>query len=192
MDRLARDTQDYVNDARSARNAGGAMRRLVGALGPEGAAAVRSGGTFASAVARANSPEAEAAAAELAEYASYLLHERGGASVTEPEERRILAGIAAGNMVASPEATVAALEAIARRADSQRDYLLNAASPEVRSEFEARQSGRRQGARQSPAASGQPAPASGGQYRAGQSIRRANGQVVVLTQAQADRLNGAR
>jgi hypothetical protein len=46
-----------------------------------------------------------------------------------------------GNLIASPQATIAALQSIAARADASRQYYINGADPAVREEFNRRQGG---------------------------------------------------
>jgi hypothetical protein len=169
-------TADYIDAAENAEGAAAALERIVASSGSMSARVMRGEGFMANAAAALAGPQAETDRAQWRDYLSNLLHERGGAALTEQEKAIINAALASDSWMSSPDATVATLRRIAAR---------------VRREAEGRRMPRRGPGgpdAQAPAAP-TPATADGGQYRAGQQIRRSNGAVVTLTQEQADRLN---
>lgn len=115
-----------VSDAEEAADA---MQRIVRRLGPGLARVARGEGVMADMTAALAGADVETDVATFRNFASELLHERGGASLT-PQEKAIIRGaLASGSLLTSPEATIRTLRNLAARARGEAGQLSGGAAP---------------------------------------------------------------
>jgi hypothetical protein len=109
-------TADYIAAAENAEGAAASLERLIASSGSIGARAMRGEGFLADAAAAIAGPQAETDRSQWREYLGNLLHERGGAALTEQEKAVIQSALNSNSWLNSPDATIAMLRRLATRA----------------------------------------------------------------------------